>query len=37
MYHGSGSYVYVRIVNDHYQSIGIVWLSVIMGRSTCRA
>jgi len=23
--------------NDHYQSIGIVRLSVIIGRSTCRA
>jgi len=23
------------IVNDHYQSIGIVCLSVIRGRSTC--
>ena len=25
------------IANDHYQSIGIVCLSVIRGRSTCHA
>jgi len=25
------------IANDHYQSIGIVCLSVIRGHSTCRA